>query len=296
MGSSGVPLRLNSRCQPGNSTFTLQDTASYTVRRGDSAFSGAVLETKTFEPLPGVAQFHDSLGYYPGFRYHIPAPGEDPDNEGLWWWDYQASVVVPAKDNYTSRITWDDKTPATDLYGIDIGTVLGTGNPGDDMVQYGLHMAVVDKAEDGSWGKIAVWNSPVLTTLEMKVNRAQAFAGNILMYQLKVRNMSPIAQKFVVSLPIPEGTTYLRGDGYDTSTDTVTWEGTVQPYGVAVSHVWVRVDAGVEPGTEIEGAATLADDALGGSASATTLVKHSPPKKGSRADVGRADELVLRGN
>jgi len=288
MGTSEAHLRLNSRCQPGNSPFTIQDTTPYTVRRSNAA--GAILETKTFEPLPAKPQFHDSLGYYPGLRFR-------PANNGLYFWDAPASLVVPATGNYTTKITWGDKTPATDLYGIDLGdTILGTGNPGDNTVQYGLHMAVVDKAEDGTWGKIAVWNSPAVTTLEKKVNREKAYAGNILMYQLKVRNLTPIAQKFTVTDTLPANTTYLRGDGYDAGTNTVTWEGTVQPGGVKVTHIWVRVNAGAEPGTKIVNTATLTDDALGGSASATTIVTKSPPKKGHRADVGRANELVVRGN
>jgi immune inhibitor A len=291
-GLTGAHIRLNSRCQPGNSTFTLQPTTGYTVRRSNAA--GVILETKTFEPLPAVSQFHDSLGYYPGFRYHLPAFADDP-NEGLWWWDAVASAVVPAKASYTTRITWDDKTPATDLYGWDIGTVLGTGNPGANGVQYGLHLAVVDKAKDGSWGKIAVWNSPALTTLEKKVNRSKSFAGNILMYQLKVKNLTPISQKFVVTDPIPEGTEFLWGGRYDKATNTVTWKGTVRPNGVAVAHIWVRVKRDVAAGTEIVNTATLTDDALGGSASATTTVMQAPPHHGHRHDVPALGESVTRG-
>jgi immune inhibitor A len=294
--TSGANLRISSRCQPANAPFTLQETTPFTIRLGYDPSTGAWLdtpvETKTFDPLPAVSQFHDSMGYYPGLWYR-PATG------GLYFWQAEASAVVPAKDNYTTRITWLDQTPATDLYGADIGiTVLGSGNPGDgtipgsDGVQYGLHMAVVDKADDGSWGKIAVWNSPVLTNLEMKVNRDKAYAGNIVMYQLKVRNMSPVAQDFMVTDELPENTTYLRGDGYDEATNTVTWEGTVQPYGVAVSQIWVRLNSDTEAGTEIVNTATLSDDALGGTASATTMVKQQPPKKGHRSDA----ELVMRGN
>ena len=152
MGTTEAHLRLNSRCQPGNSPFTLQDTTPYTVRRSNAA--GDVLETKTFGPLPGVAQFHDSLGYYPGLRYR-------PANDSLYFWDAAASVVMPAKNDYTTRITDGNKAPATDLYGLNPygDTVLGTGNPGDNNVQYGLHIAVVDKAADGSWGQLKVWNA-----------------------------------------------------------------------------------------------------------------------------------------
>jgi immune inhibitor A len=152
MGTTDAHLRLNSRCQPGNATFTLQNTTPFTARRSNAA--GAILETKTFTPLPGVSQFHDSLGYYPGLRFR-------PANNGLYFWDAPASLVVPAKGNYTTKITNGDKSPATDLYGIDLGdTVLGTGNPGDAGVQYGVHLAVLAQPKDGQWGLIQVWNSP----------------------------------------------------------------------------------------------------------------------------------------
>ena len=152
MGTTEAHLRLNSRCQPGNATFTLQNTTPFTARRSNAA--GAILETKTFTPLPAVSQFHDSLGYYPGLRFR-------PANNGLYFWDAPASLVVPAKGNYTTQITWGDKTPATDLYGIDLGdTILGTGNPGDAGVQYGVHLAVLAQPKDGQWGLIQVWNSP----------------------------------------------------------------------------------------------------------------------------------------
>jgi immune inhibitor A len=155
MGSTDVHLRLNSRCQPGNATFTLQDTTPFTVRRANAA--GTILETKTFTPLPAVSQFDDSLGYYPGLRYRFA-------DSGLYFWDVPASLVVPAKGNYTTRITWGDKTPATYLYGWNPygDTILGTGNPGDEGVQYGVNLSVINKANDGSWGMIKVWNSTVL--------------------------------------------------------------------------------------------------------------------------------------
>jgi len=267
MGTSDAHLRLNSRCQPGNSTFTLQDTTAYTVRRVGSTDLGDVLETKTFEPLPGVAQFHDSLGYYPGLRYR-------PADDGLYFWDAPASLVVPAKNNYTTRITWGDKTPLTDLYGYDMGdTILGTGNPRDDGVQYGINIAVLDKAKNGSWGQIAVWNATSLVGLEMKVDLAQAFPGQILMYLLKVRNLSPAPQPFTVSDPIPPNTTYLRGDFYNVATNSIEWTGTIGPNETKVSQFWVIVNAGTPADTEIKNVATLSDDTLGSRDSATTIVK-----------------------
>jgi immune inhibitor A len=269
--SSGASLRISSRCQPANATFTLQDTTPFTIRLGYDPATGQYvdvpLETKTFEPLPAVSQFHDSLGYYPGLWYR-------PETGGLYFWQAEASAVVPAMDNYTTRITWLDQTPLTDLYGTDIGiTVLGSGNPRDDGVQYGVNIAVLDKAKDGSWGDIAVWNAASLASLEMKVNLAQAKPGQTLMYQLKVRNLSPAPQPFTVSDPIPANTTYLRGDYYNAATNSIAWTGTIGPDETKVSQFWVTVNKGTPSGTVITNEATLSDDALGSSASATTVVK-----------------------
>ncbi len=229
------------------------------------------LETKTsFEPLPPVSQFHDSLGYYPGLWYR-PATG------GLYFWQAEASAVVPAKDNYTTRITDLDQIPFIGLYGYDLGfTVLGSGNPRDAGVQYGLNIAVLEKPEDGSWGKIAVWNATSLTSLEMKVSLAAAYPGQILTYQLKVRNLGPARQPFMVTDPIPANTTYLKGDYYDAGSNSIKWSGTVAPGEVKVSQVWVTVNKSTPLPTEIKNVAILSDDSMGGSASATTKVTAKP--------------------
>jgi len=267
MGTSEAHLRLNSRCQPGNSTFTLGDTISFTARRSDTA--GAILETKTFTPLPGVSQFHDSLGYYPGLRYR-------PSNGGLYFWDASASLAVPALDSYTTKITNGDKTPATDLYGYDLGdTILGTGDPRDNGVQYGLNIAVLDQAKDGSWGKIAVWNATSLVNLDMKVNLATAFPGQILKYQLKVRNTSPAPQSFKVSDPIPANTVFLAGAHYNAATNSIEWTGTIGANKTEGSQFWVFVTKNTPVGTVITNEAQLFDDASGSSASATTTVKQA---------------------
>jgi immune inhibitor A len=271
MGTSGVHLRLNSRCQPGNATFTLQKTTPYTVRRADAA--GTVLETKTFTPLPAVSQFHDSLGYYPGLRYHFdPVPAK----EGLYFWDAPASLVVPAKDNYTTGITWDDKSPATDLYGTNLGdTILGTGNPGDTNppAQYGLHLAVLAQPKDGEWGLIQVWNTPALLKLDMKVDKAQARAGQLLTYIVTLRNTTPAFQSFVLDAPIPANTTFVHGMYYDAMKKSIHLEGKLLPYWKKVLSYSVEVARDTPADTVITNNVTVTDDALGASASATTTIK-----------------------
>jgi immune inhibitor A len=265
MGTSEAHLRLNSRCQPGNATFTLQQTTPFTVRRSDAA--GNILETKTFAPLPAVSQFHDSLGYYPGLRYR-PATG------GLYFWDAPASLVVPAQGNYTTRITFGDKTPANPLYGYDLGnTVLGSGDPGDAHVQYGLHLAVVKKAGDGTWGQITAWNSPYLTNLSAMVNKTQAPPGGSLQYILKVTNPTPLKQSFTVISPIPENTIYKNGASYDSGSNSIVWNGTVDPGGSKVTTFSVTIKPGTPSGTVITNTAAVSPRTLGPVASVSTTVK-----------------------
>ena len=91
--STGMNVRISSRCQPANAPFTLQPTTPFTIRLGYDPNTGVYqdppLETKTFEPLKPVSQFHDSLGYYPGFWFMPPG--------SVVFWQREASAVVPAK-------------------------------------------------------------------------------------------------------------------------------------------------------------------------------------------------------
>jgi immune inhibitor A len=265
MGTSEAHLRLNSRCQPSNATFTLQNTTPYTVRRADAA--GNILETKTFEPLPAASQFHDSLGYYPGLRFR-------PANNGLYFWDAPASLVVPAIDSYTTRITWGDKTPATDLYGFNLGdTILGSGNPGDSSVQYGLHLAIVKQDKKGRWAQIAVWNSQTLNTLNVLADKTEVVPGDIIKYSLVVTNNTPVKQSFTVLSPIPSSTTYKSGKSYDTGSNSIVWSGIVNPGKSKKGKFSVTVNADTPSGTSIENMSTLSDGAMGDAASVSATVK-----------------------
>ena len=269
--SSGANLRIGVRGQPSNAAFTLQETTPFTIRLGYDPATGQYvdepMETKTFAPQAPVSQFHDSLGYYPGLWYR-PATG------GLYFWQADASAVVPATGPYSTRITWLDQTPLTDLYGTDLGfTVLGSGNPRDDGVQYGINIAVLDKAKDGSWGKIAVWNATSLASLKMDVSLAKAAPGQQLVYVLTVKNLGPAPQPFMVKDPIPANTTYANGKHYNSATNAIEWSGTINPNQTMVSTFAVKVNAGTASGTVITNQATLYDDANGSSASAQTTVK-----------------------
>lgn len=256
--TSGAYYRANARVQPGNASFTLQETTPFTLRLGTTG--GTVLETKTFGPQPAVSVFHDSLGYYPGFYFN---------GDGyLYWWDKAASMVVPAKGDYSTRITWLDQTPLTELFGIDVGgTVLGTGNPGDDGVQYGLHIAVLDKRSDGSAARILTWNSPALTKVEMTGAKKVKRAATYLNYQVKVSNITPMAQTITLTDVLPENTVLMAPTkGYTQVDNTLVWTGTLQPGQVKIINLTLLVSPGTPAGTVFTNSVFVDDDAIGSSA------------------------------
>jgi uncharacterized repeat protein (TIGR01451 family) len=88
-----------------------------------------------------------------------------PGDGSVYNADEDASVVVPAQDNYTTRIRdmnaqGNPGDDMTSFWGLTVGgQELGSGHPGDDYVQYGLHVEVVEQATNGSYAKIRIWNS-----------------------------------------------------------------------------------------------------------------------------------------
>lgn len=90
-----------------------------------------------------MSTFTDDQGWVPG----IEVRGDD-----LYYRLRDASVVVPSVGfaPYTTRVVNADGSPATDLYGLDLGgTVLGTGNPADAGVGFGT-VVTVKKAMQGN--------------------------------------------------------------------------------------------------------------------------------------------------
>lgn len=260
--NTGAFLRVNSRVQPGNASFTLQDTTPFTLNLGYDPATGEYvdtpLETKTFGPQPAVPVFHDSLGYYPGLWYR----------PGLYYWDKPASMVIPAKDIYSTRITHLDRTPYTGLYGATVsGLPLGSGNPGDDGVQYGLHIAVLEKRPDGSGAKILTWNSPALTKVEMTGAKKVKRAASYLDYQVKISNTTPMAQAVTVTDVLPENTLLLSPTkGYTNVDNTLVWTGTLQPGQVKVINLTLRIVPGTPAGTVFTNSVFVEDGAVGSSA------------------------------
>ena len=147
-----VGENLSGRVMPGDAGFghgfTEAWTASYEYDPETDTSSG----TEHWPGRPAEQAFHDSYGYTPGWFF-------SPDTGFVYLWDEAASAVLPAKDVYTTPITDVDGNPIEAFYGFTVGGLpLGTGNPGDDHVHYGLHMEVLRSDEMSA--TVRIWNKP----------------------------------------------------------------------------------------------------------------------------------------
>ncbi|MEU8114916.1 immune inhibitor A domain-containing protein [Micromonospora sp. NPDC048947] len=146
-----VTDNLPSRPQSSNAAFTLQRTYPFTecLEAADEPYSAYCTK---FKGLPPVKAFTDAKGYYPGIEMRDGA---------AYARDSDASVVLPSRDNapYTTRVTNPDGSPAPEFYGVTLGggaIVLGTGNPGDQGVNYGVSLTIKKAAGDNSSAMIYV--------------------------------------------------------------------------------------------------------------------------------------------
>ncbi|MEU0521666.1 immune inhibitor A domain-containing protein [Streptosporangium sp. NPDC006007] len=88
--------------------------------------------------LPAVSEFTDAKTWYPGFEFR---------DGSLFYRDFDASAVVPSKGDqpYSTRVVNADGSPATGMYGVDLGNgnVLGTGDPGDEGKALGVRFKLL---------------------------------------------------------------------------------------------------------------------------------------------------------
>lgn len=146
-----VTDNLPSRPQSSNAAFTLQRTYPFTecLEAADEPYSAYCTKFKGQAP---VKAFTDAKGYYPGIEMRDGA---------AYARDNDASVVLPSRNNapYTTRVTNPDGSPAPEFYGVTLGggaIVLGTGNPGDQGVNYGVSLTIKKAAGDNSSATIYV--------------------------------------------------------------------------------------------------------------------------------------------
>ena len=115
-----------------------------------------------FSGRPAVSTFNDALGYYPGIA---------DEGDGTYWStvDWDASAVVPAKDVYSVKAApgypgYHIMYRGDGWFGFWGWDEAGYGNPGDNNVQYGWVVELVDEGTDGTWGQVMIYNQRVTFT------------------------------------------------------------------------------------------------------------------------------------
>ena len=182
------------RLQSLDGALALQDQPDFTLHT--YSYPTKTLEsTETLVGGEGVTEFNDALGYYPGFFVGAPCPAGY-----VCYWDQDASVVLPSRDGkvYSTRVTDYGKNPLLGLYGATVGGFpLGSGNPGDSNAQFGVNIELVEKANDGSWGKIKVYNQSVDIQPMVDLSAVSGVMGDsyTLTYQTVIENSGTEAAK-----------------------------------------------------------------------------------------------------
>ena len=262
-----ITASFSGRLQSLDAPLALQDQPDFALHTW--SYPTKTLEsTETISGAQGVDTFNDAYGYYPGFVF--------PGDGYLYYWDYDASVVIPSREGkiYSTRITDAGRNPMTSLYGATVsGFPLGSGNPGDDNAQYGLHIELVEKAGDDSWGKIKIWNGAVEIKAEPSSSVIVGGGEADLDYQAVLENYGSMDTTVVATFTLPSEFVYEGGDvsvGDISATDfefnhevvwtdvisagqmvTVTLNGHVNPE-IGVSDLLVasvEVDDGINPTT-----------------------------------------------
>ncbi|MEU1719393.1 immune inhibitor A domain-containing protein [Nonomuraea sp. NPDC005692] len=128
---------LEGRTQSSNAAFSFNKT--YPLKECLEAPDEPYSEYCTNVPaLKGVPNFTDAKTWVPGFELQ---------NGSLYYRDFDASTVVPSKGDqpYSTRVVHLDGTPATELYGTDLGDghVAGSGNPGDEGKALGVQFKLI---------------------------------------------------------------------------------------------------------------------------------------------------------
>ncbi len=134
--------------------LTLQATQAFTIPR---YYYYPNWPAQVYPSKPAVTRFNDALGYYAGFFFGPPCPaGRVCFNER------DGSAVIPARGLYSTRIVDFNWNPIEYLYGVAFPpSWLGSGNPGDDNVQFGVNIELLSKAGDDAYNSTATlkfWN------------------------------------------------------------------------------------------------------------------------------------------
>ena len=152
---------LPSRAQSSNAAFTFSKTNAFTecFEAPGEPFSRYCTG---FGKQPGVSEFTDAQGWYPGIEFRPDLDAAAP----LFFRDADASVVLPSVGAapYSVAIVDQNGELIPELFGIDFGggVFSGTGNPGDDGVNFGVEFELLKFHAKHQWVEVRV--NPAMAT------------------------------------------------------------------------------------------------------------------------------------
>jgi M6 family metalloprotease-like protein len=194
---------LGQRVTAGDAAFGLLTSRAWSASYDFDPAGTPPTESKSWKGRPPVPAFHDSYGYFPGFFY-------DPTGQVYYLWDPGASAVLPAKGVYSTRVTDLNGELRTDQFDKSIGGLpLGTGNPGDDHVHYGLHVEVLESQAE--YGVVRIWRSLYETKLYAGIDMAEEVGGTGDMAFRIDENIGGKLEKPRLVVTLPPGLRYVPG-------------------------------------------------------------------------------------
>lgn len=224
-GNEGA--NLPGRGQMRDAPFSLKNTVAFQY---PSAMPGST-EWIAYAGRPAVRTFHDAYGYYPGAEFVNRGPAHSVTVPRWITRQWDASAVLPATAGYgmaASAMRHDSPLHyncrpnlAGPSYGLlncslfqfGLGYEGGTGNPGDQLAQYGWHVEILDQTDEVA--TVRVWNS--LKGFDGRVTQLSsaqpAIKGSAVKVDVQATSIgSPVTGLFIA--PLDDEETYIAGSAY----------------------------------------------------------------------------------
>jgi immune inhibitor A len=219
---------LNNRSASYDSALTLQPSQPITLS-AVATNTGVLPGPFSIPSKPAVTTFNDAKGYYAGFYVGAPCKAGS-----ICYANSAGSAVVPARDVYSTRITdfggnpdYADYGTPMSLFGLG-NSWLGSGNPGDDMLQLGVNVDLLSKSVDGMNGTIRVRNYSVDFQTKVFQTLASAIHPEVTYFTTVTNNGMETANNIHVTYNLDANLNFKSAQCPLSSSDTLNPQGMVK--------------------------------------------------------------------
>jgi immune inhibitor A len=218
--------------------LTLQETDAFTIPKyyGLPDWPGQMYPSK-----PAVTKFNDAMGYYAGYYFGAPC---DPGY--VCFHERDGSAVIPARGLYSTRFTDFSGNPIYSFYGYPWApSWFGSGDPGDDNVQFGVNIELKDMVHTYPYTSTATlgfsnYSIDIETTHEPKVI-TDTMAGDpyTVTYQTVIENVgTEVADTVCLTYTLDSALTGSSISGSTEGTVMLPPEGTLELPAFCATEMW----------------------------------------------------------